>query len=51
MYWSTISGSGIVGTNRWGDLFGIARKAMIITRKTAMAMRGSLYFLNPDGVC
>jgi hypothetical protein len=39
--------SGLTGG---GDPFGIARKTRSITRITAMAMMGSLYFLNPDGV-
>ena len=41
----------MVGMTDWGDPFGIARKTTTITRMQAMAIMGSLYFLNPAGVC
>jgi len=43
--------AGRLGITAWGDPFGIARKTMSITRIQAMAIMGSLYFLNTDGVC
>ena len=43
--------AGMFGMSGWGEPFGIARKTTTITRIQAMAIMGSLYFLNTDGVC
>jgi len=43
--------AGMFGITGRGEPLGIARKTMSITRIQAMAIMGSLYFLNPDGAC
>jgi hypothetical protein len=40
-----------LGMTGCGDTFGIAKKTRRITKIQAMAIMGSLYFLNTDGVC